>query len=131
MKTKYSLVPLVLLFLLAGCTTFFQSVVTFRDVRDEALKDWAAASHAGLTTKAIDDQVIAKDAEVLKGVKVLQDALIAYKANGDKVGYLTAVAIVDASLSDLLNLIMPHVTSAQGAHLKSQHAKALAQAKKG
>lgn len=125
MKYKTS-VPVLFaaLLLLAGCQSLFTGIVTFRDVRDAALKDWAEASHAGQTTPAIDAKVIAADAKVQQAAKVLQDALIAYKANGDAGTYEAALMAMRGAIGDLVDLVVPLVTPAKATSLKTLQAKA-------
>lgn len=127
MKTKpYLPVVLLLAFLFVGCTNLYRGIITFHDVRDSALTEWAQASHNGQTTKAIDDAVIAADARVQQAAKVLDDALSTYKATGDKTKYVQAVSVFEATVSDLVGIIVPILVPEKGAALKTKLTKASA-----
>ena len=124
MKTR-TIAPLVLLLLIAvSCTNLFTGIVTFRDVRDVALKDWAQASHEGKTTKALDDAVIAQDKHVQEAAKVAQDALETFQANGDKAAYIKALSVLQVAVSDLVSIVVPVITDGQATSLKTLQAKA-------
>ena len=123
-KTLPSLALLALALTLAGCATLFTSVVTITSVVDAGMKDWATLSVAGKTTPAIDSAVTAYHAKYQKACGIAQDALIAYKANGDKAAYVQALMAVRSLASDIIDAITPLLTSTEANNLKAKLAKA-------
>lgn len=125
MKTFLRICAYITFFsLIVGCGSLYTGIVTFRDVRDVALKDWAEASHSGLTTPAIDKAVIDADAKVQQAAKALENALTTYKANGDKATYQAALLAMRSAISDLVSLITPVLAPAKASQLQTLQAKA-------
>lgn len=123
MKTRLLLLPvLVLLF---GCQGLWNSVVTFKDVTDAAMKDWAEASVTGKTTPAMDTAVKAAYANVQKAAGIAADALTAYKAGGSQNSYINALAAVRLAVGNLIDLITPSITPQKATALQTMLKKAV------
>ncbi len=88
------------------------------------MKAWADLSVAGKTTPAIDSKVAQSYAQYQKSCAIAEDALKAYKANGDKATYEQAFAIVKATAAELIALIAPIIAPDKAAKMTADLAKA-------
>ena len=110
--------------LLAGCATVYTSTVTITQVVDTAMKGWADLSVKGFTSAAVDTKVIAAHNNYRQACAVTQTALIAYKQTGDNTAFVQAMAVAKAAASGLIDLIVPLLTTSDGAEIKDNLAKA-------
>lgn len=119
------LIPLlILLFIVAGCQSLYTNVVTITQIRDTAMKAWAASSAAGKSTPKIDAAVVAADAQYRAAASVALKALQAYKAGGDQAAYLNSLNAVRAAVGALLDLIGPIISTTQKQTLTTDLSKA-------
>ena len=124
MKTK-TVVPLLwVALLLVACQTLPTYVVTITQVRDSAMKDWAAASVAGKTSPAIDAAVFKADSVYRQSAGVAEKALTAYKASGNPSDYTSSLQAVKVAVQAILDVLTPILAPADNATLKANLAKA-------
>lgn len=121
---KRTLLTIPLLLFLVACASLYTGVVTMTSVVDAAMKDWASLSVAGKTSAAIDARVKATHDQYRQAAAATQVALITYKQSGDQGPYIAALNSARVIAQQLIDLIVPLVTTSEGNALKTNLAKA-------
>ena len=91
----------------AGCQSLYKSVVTITSVVDGAAKSYASLYNQGLIPANTAERVSRAHMAYRKAAKVAQDALIAFKASGDKAAYDAAFAATYQAATGFIELIIP------------------------
>ncbi len=127
MRTK-NLFPIIALLaiVVAGCASLYTATVTTTETVDVGMKAWADLSVNGNTDPTIDKAVIDGHKKYQLAAVVARDALIAYKAGGDKANYQKAFEAARAAMVSLLDIIIPLLQAPQQAQLQARIGKATA-----
>ncbi len=122
MKTA---IPIVLLALIAiGCQSLYDSAVTLTQVENIAMSEYSDLSKAGKTTPKMDATVRAAHTRFKQAATVTADALEAYKTSGDNGKYLAALRAARTAATEVIDLIVPLLTPAQGSKIQTDLTKA-------
>lgn len=121
---RSSILTVVFLSFLIGCSSLYTGVVTVTETVDVAMKAWAELSVAGKTTIDVDAKVRLAHAKYQAACAIARDALVAYKAGGDAQQYAAAVAAAKSAAAGVIDLIMPLLLPDKAASIKTQFTKA-------
>jgi hypothetical protein len=105
-NASFALSVLVVL-LLASCTTFYRSVVSITSIVDGAAKQYASLYNRGLIPPDVAAKVSVAFKNYQTDAKVAHDALVAYKASGDDTTYKQAFAAVLSSANGFVQSVIP------------------------
>ena len=122
-NASFALSVLVVL-LLASCTTFYRSVVSITSIVDGAAKQYASLYNRGLIPPDVAAKVSVAFKNYQTDAKVAHDALVAYKASGNDTTYKQAFAAVYASATGFIEIVIQFFAPQDSIALQTQLKKA-------
>lgn len=119
------LIAMMLIGCLAGCTTFYSSVVTLTQLRKDILNEYGELYRAGLISNETDYKAAQADEAFRQSARALEITLIAYKeGTADKVEVAQQLTAVKTALGQILILIEPLVVKSEMTRYNQQLATA-------
>ena len=96
---------ILLLLIVSGCTTFYNTVVTVTEVRKNTLTELAVYYKQGLISKETDAKIEKADQEFLKAASVLELSLQGVKASQNAPDKAALLSAVKAPVLERINIL--------------------------